>query len=109
MRIFTLIFLFAITAFTLGGCESAPVAPRQERMLVPTAVLRRTDAPAGLILPTNSVAELYLPRTTRSAYAPNIAEGSSYTIYTYDPQQIGTQNNWGTRYRYEVRQGFTVP
>lgn len=89
----------------LAGCATARTAPPP--LLVPSAVLRGSDVPADYLLPTGSLAEANIPRGERTAWAPAMAEASAYTIYTFDAEPIGLYD--GYRYRYVVRQGFTLP
>jgi hypothetical protein len=94
---------------SLTGCESAREVRSPGKFLVPTAALRGSDVPAEYLLPTNSLAELSYPRGERAALGPPIAEGSAYTIYTVDQEPIGNPDGYGYRYRYTVRQGYSLP
>jgi hypothetical protein len=94
---------------TLAGCETAREVRSPGRFLVPSTALRGSDVPAEYLLPTNSLAEAVYPRGERTAYGPPMAEGSAYTIYTVDQEPIGNPDGYGYRYRYTVRQGYTLP
>lgn len=100
--------LLALGSLAFMGCQSSHV-PAAPGFYVPMAVIRGSDVPADHVLPTGSLAEAYIPRGERVAFGPPLAEGSAYTVYTYDAQAIGTPEGYGYRYRYVVRQGFTLP
>jgi hypothetical protein len=107
MRFATMLFLISLSALAVG-CQ-APVAPQKPAFFVPTSIIRHNEIAANYLLPTNSAAESFIPRSNREAYGPQISEGTSYLIYTTDYQPIGAQNNGSYQYRYMYRSGLTFP
>ena len=104
--------IVCVLAGSLVGCASgpqAPVARRAGNFYVPSTALRGTEVAADYVLPTNSLAEAYIPRGERVAFGPPTAEFSAFTVYTFDQQRIGEPWSGSYQYRYVVRSGITLP